>query len=52
MWEIFQISVIDFEINSVVAREYALYDFNPFTFTDTCFMAWNTVYLGGYSRFS
>lgn len=42
MWENFQVSVIDFEINSAVVREYDLYDFSPFTFIDTCFMAWNT----------
>ena len=46
MWEHFQISVIDFEFNSVVVRAYTLYDFSPFTFIDTCFMAQNIVYLG------
>lgn len=35
MWEIFQISIIDCEINSVVAGEYDLY-FNQFTFIHTC----------------
>lgn len=32
-------SDVDFEINSVVVREYALYDFDPVTFIDTQFMA-------------
>ena len=36
----------DFEFNSVVVRGYALYDFNPFIFIDTCFMAQTIVYLG------
>lgn len=46
MWEHFQISVIDFEFNSVMVRGYTLCDFNPFTFIDTGFMAQNIVYLG------
>lgn len=35
-----------FEFSSVVAKWYTLYDFNPFTFIDTCFMGQNIVYLG------
>lgn len=36
----------DFELNCVVVRGYALYDFNPFIFIDTGFRAQNIVYLG------
>ena len=33
--------VIDFEFNSLVVSRYALYNFHPFTFIDTCFIAQN-----------
>lgn len=44
--EIFQLSLFDFQFDSVVKREYSLNDTIPLKFIKICFMVQNMIYLG------
>ena len=45
-WGFSQVSVMDFEFNSIVVEEHIQYDFNSFQFAEVCFIAQSMTYLG------